>query len=111
MDEVNDALLRVALTESTVLLGDFNAHVGTDNETWKGVIGRHGVAGANENSRYLLQLCCDNGLSIMNRFFQHRDIHKYTWNRPNKGQISLIDFCIVFKCAGCLSKPRFRIIN
>ena len=95
VDEVNDALSRVAKSESIVLLGDFNAHVGTDNETWKGVIGRHGVAGANENGRYLLQLCSSNGLSIMNTFFQHRDVHKYTWNRPSMGQKSLIDFCIV----------------
>ena len=58
VDEVNDALLRVSPTESTVLMGDFNAHVGTDNETWKGVIGRHGVSGLNENGRCLLRLCC-----------------------------------------------------
>ena len=95
MDEVNDALLRVAPTESTVLMGDFNAHIGNDNETWKSVIGRHGVAGLNENGRYLLQLCCSNGLRIMNTFFQHRDAHKYTWYRPSLGQKSLINFCIV----------------
>ena len=59
------------------------------------MIGRHGVAGVNENGRYLLQLCCDNGLRIMNTFFQHRDIHKYMWNRPSMGQKSFIDFCIV----------------
>ena len=49
VDEVNDALLRVSATESTVLMGDFNAHVGTDTDTWKGVIGKHGVTGLNEN--------------------------------------------------------------
>ena len=32
-DEVNDALLRVSATKSTVLMRDFNAHVGTDTDT------------------------------------------------------------------------------
>ena len=96
VDEVNDALLRVSATESTVLMGDFNAHVGTDTDTWKGVIGKHGVtAGLNENGRYLLQLCCSNGLRIKNTFFQHREVHKYTWYRPSMDQKSLIDFCVV----------------
>ena len=95
VDEVNDALLRVSATESTVLMGDFNARVGTDTDTWKGVIGKHGVTGLNENGRYLLQLCCSNGFRIMNTFFQHREVHKYTWYRPSMDQKSLIDFCIV----------------
>ena len=41
VDDVNDALLRVSPTESTVLMGDFNTHVGTDADTWKGVIRKH----------------------------------------------------------------------
>ena len=95
VDEVNDALLRVSAAESTVLMGDFNAHVGTDTDTWKGVIGKHRVTGLNKNGRYLLQLCCSNGFRIMNTFFQHREAHKYTWYRPSMDQKSLIDFCIV----------------
>ena len=95
VDEVNDALLRVSVTESTVLMGHFNSHVGTDKDTWKGVIENHGVTGLNENGRYLLQLCCSNGLRIMNTFFQHSEVHKYTWYRPSMDQKSLIDFCIV----------------
>ena len=41
VDDVNKALQRVGSTESTILLRDFNAHIGTNSETWKGVIGRH----------------------------------------------------------------------
>ena len=79
-DEVNNALLRVSAAEFTVLMGDFNAHVGTDEDTWNGVIGKHVVTGLNKNrSYYLLQLCCSNGLRIINTCFQHREVNKYTW--------------------------------
>ena len=77
VDEENDALFRVSPAESTVLMGDFNAHVGTDTDTWKGVIGKYGVTGPGENGMYLLQLSCSNRLLIMNNFFQHRDVHQY----------------------------------
>ena len=48
VDEVNDALSSVANSESIVFFGIFNSHVGIDNETWMGVIGRHLIAGANK---------------------------------------------------------------
>ena len=96
VDDVDDAVQRVRSTESTILSGNFNAHIGTDSETWKGMIGRHGDPAFNENGRYLLQLCSSNGLCIMNTFFQHRDVHKCLMNRFNMAQKSLIDFCIVW---------------
>ena len=94
VDEVNDVLLQVSPTEFTVLTREFIAHVGTDIDTWKGMIRKHGVTGLNENGRYLLQPCCSNGLRIMNIFFQDREIHKYTgtWYQPSMDQKSLIDF-------------------
>ena len=51
---------RVFLVHPSCYGGFFNVHVGTDTDTWKGVIGKHGVIGLNENRRYLLQLCCSN---------------------------------------------------
>ena len=95
VDEVNGALLRVSSTELTFLMGDFNAHVKTATDTWKGMIGKHGITGLNENGRYLLQLCCSNVLRIMNTFFQHREVHKYKWYRHSTDQKSLTDFCLI----------------
>ena len=95
VDDVNEALQRVGSTETITLLGDFNAHIGTDSKTWKGVIDRHGDPAFNENGQYLLQLCCSNKLCIINIFFQHRDVHKYTWYRPSMVQKFLKDFRIV----------------
>ena len=31
----------------------------------------------------------------MNTYFEHRDVHKYTWYRETCGQRSLIDFAVV----------------
>ena len=59
------------------------------------MIGRHGGPAFNENRRCLLQLCCSNGLCIINTFFQLGNVHKYTWYKPDMAQKCLIDFCIV----------------
>ena len=52
VNEVNNALFQVSPTESTVLMEDFNTHVGTNTDTWKGVTGKRGVIGLNVNGRY-----------------------------------------------------------
>ena len=58
----------------------------------KGVICRHGDPTLNENGRYLLQLCFNNGLCIINTFF-HSELYK--WCRPSMAQKSLINVCIM----------------
>ena len=95
LEEGEVALGKATSSEFLVLLGDFNAHVGIDNATWKGVIRQHGDPDINKNERYLLQFCATNGLCIMNTFFQHKRIYEYTWFKDSVGQRSLIDFCIV----------------
>ena len=94
LDKVDVALQKVTSAESIVLLGDFNAHVGIDDKTWKNVIGSQGDSAITRNGRFLLQVCATNVLYIMNTFFRHKRIYKYTWYRDLMRQRSIIDFCI-----------------
>ena len=97
LDEVLGVMERIPGTDSIVLLGDFNAHVGKDAHTWKGVIGKNGDSDANAHGRLLLNFCAGGGLPIMNTFFHHKDIHKYTWYmlEDSATQKSLIDLFVV----------------
>ena len=77
-------------------MGDFYALVGTDTDMWKGVIGKHGVTGVNENGRYLLMLCWKQRTPHHEYLFPaRRSSQVYTWYRPSMDRISLLDFCII----------------
>jgi len=71
-----------------ILWKNRSSHVAKD--VGGGVIGQRGDADVNNNGTHLLQLCCNNTLCIMNTFFQHRDLRRYTWCRDSLGQTSLM---------------------
>ena len=80
-----------------VVLGDFDARVGTDTNTWHTVLGPHGMGQVNGNGQRLLDFCATNKLLITNTWYRHKPKHQCTWyrngDRSNPGH--MIDYVLV----------------
>lgn len=50
-------LSKIPLADKLILLGDFNARVGTNTQLWNGIIGKHGVGKDKNKGFRLLSLC------------------------------------------------------
>ena len=75
-----------------VLLGDLNARVGISDDSE--IVGRYGEINLNDNGIKLVEICEQHKLKILNGFFNHKDIHKYTWHQDTRGLKTIIDYII-----------------
>ena len=78
-----------------IILGDFNARVGNRRGEWREVIGGCGEETCNDNGRRLLEFCATNGLIVCNTWYQHKEIHQFTWECKGRGLKSIIDYFLV----------------
>ena len=74
-----------------MVIGDLNAKVGSDNTGREDHMGKHGTGDMNENGELFADFCGLNGLVIGGTIFPHKEIHKTTWNSPDKRTKNQID--------------------
>nr|VZI28304.1 unnamed protein product [Spirometra erinaceieuropaei] len=67
-EDLHALLATVPKPDKLIVLGDFNARVGTDHTAWRGVLGPHGLRGSNDNG-LLLRTCAEHHLILTNTFF------------------------------------------
>ncbi|XP_068082291.1 craniofacial development protein 2-like [Anabrus simplex] len=79
-EALSDIVVRVNTKDRIVLMGDFIARVGNRTEGYERVIVKCGEdTEAKGNGKRLLDFCASMCLAVMNTFFKHKAIHRYTW--------------------------------
>lgn len=87
-------LRQVPHTDKLILMGDFNARIGSEYDKWPLVLGKHGIGKCNSNGELLLSLCSEFDLTVTNTMFKQNDDRKTTWMHPRSKHWHMIDFII-----------------
>ena len=97
-ESLNDTLRSVSKRDQLLILGDFNARVGTDHGSWPTCLGRFGTGKMNENGQRLLELCASWHLVVTNTFFRTgARLHNVSWRHPRSGEWHQLDLVLARK--------------
>ena len=63
-NQLASVLSGIPRTDKLLLIGDFNARIGKDNDKWPLVMAKHGIGKCNSNGELLLALCSEFELTL-----------------------------------------------
>jgi hypothetical protein len=74
---------RIMKYHTKLVLGDFNAKVGREQKI-RPTIGKESLHKiSNNNGERLINFTSSKNLIVKSTYFEHKDIHKYTWTSPD----------------------------
>ena len=91
---LNDVIKNIHISNH-LLLGDFNARVSEDHDSWSSCLGSFGVGKKNENRQRLLELWSYHGLCVTNSYFQTDPQQRVSWRHAWSKHWHLLDMVIV----------------
>ena len=97
-DDLGAVLAGIPDTDMYVLLGDFNAHIGSResaHDQWSGARGPHGHGAVNDAGQELLSFLASHQATACNTWYEKRDIHLTTWQHPKSKSWSCIDYIVM----------------
>ena len=94
-DDLDSGISATPWTDKLILLGDFITRVGTDHQTWEGVIGTERIGKCNSNGLLLLKKYAEHELLITNTVFRLPTRNKTSWMHPHSKHWHLNDYVIV----------------
>ena len=83
---------------NNIILGDWNSVIG--EESYKNIVGSHGLGRRNHRGQMLINFCEINGLIVTNTWFKKPKRRLYTWKAPGDWSRRHLDYILV--------KHRFR---
>ena len=108
--QLSDLVSSFKHRERICVIGDLNAEPGHQLNDTMSCRGPFGMGEENENSEKLLSFCTSHKLLVGGTWFQHRQVHRYTYNPPDpscrKKMLDHILFAERYR--GCLTNVRTR---
>ena len=94
-EDIDSFISSVPQNDKFILLGNFNARVGSDHQVWERVLGKQGIGKCTCKGLLLLRACATHNLSIANTIFQLSTRNKTSWMHRRSKHWHLIDYVIV----------------
>ncbi|XP_030745131.1 craniofacial development protein 2-like [Sitophilus oryzae] len=94
-ETLNTTLNAIKKSDMMIVMGDFNAKVGSDNRNSEDIMGKHGLGNRNNNGDRLLGMCSNYQLTIGGTLFPHNVVHKATWKSPDGHTTNQIDHFLI----------------